>query len=86
MLTDLAQGTTSIPVVLVGNKGDLRPDQREVKLPDPIRVQKSIGCPWIETSARANENVLKAFEMLIGEIEKARNPGKAPAKSNCILM
>ncbi|KAF8470074.1 hypothetical protein BDZ91DRAFT_622969, partial [Kalaharituber pfeilii] len=37
-------------------------------------LQQEWNCAWIETSARHNENVTKAFELMIAEVEKARNP------------
>ncbi|KAM0223666.1 hypothetical protein ACHAQD_003306 [Fusarium lateritium] len=79
-------GTESVPIVIVGNKSDLRPEQRQVTPEDGQKVSEKIQCGWTEASARYNENVGKAFELLIGQIEKAQNPGEAPAKSNCILM
>ena len=74
------------PAVLVGNKSDLRPEQRQVTPEDGQKLSEKIQCGWTEASARYNENVGKAFELLIGQIEKSQNPGEAPAKSNCILM
>jgi Ras family protein len=79
-------GTETIPVVMVGNKSDLRPDQRQVKVVDGHKVQEKLGCAWTEASARYNENVATAFELLIAEIEKAQNPDVPPPKSNCIVM
>jgi len=81
-----SQGTSSVPVVMVGNKTDLRPEQRRVKAEDGQRVQREVNCAWTEASARYNENVELAFELLIGEIEKARSPDAGAAKSSCVLM
>lgn len=79
-------GTDSVPIVIVGNKSDLRPDQRQVTPEDGQRVSEKINCGWTEASARYNENVPKAFELLIAQIEKSQNPGEAPAKGNCLIM
>ncbi|KAF4469899.1 GTP-binding rhb1, partial [Fusarium albosuccineum] len=79
-------GTESVPIVIVGNKSDLRPEQRQVTPEDGQKLAEKIQCGWTEASARYNENVGKAFELLIGQIEKSQNPGEAPAKSNCNLM
>ncbi|KAF5963157.1 GTP-binding protein rhb1 [Fusarium bulbicola] len=79
-------GTESVPICIVGNKSDLRPEQRQVTPEDGQKLSEKIQCGWTEASARYNENVGKAFELLIGQIEKSQNPGEAPAKSNCILM
>ncbi|KAF4983083.1 hypothetical protein FZEAL_1430 [Fusarium zealandicum] len=82
----VTQGTESVPIVIVGNKSDLRPEQRQVTPEDGQKVAEKIQCGWTEASARYNENVSKAFELLIGQIEKSQNPGEAPAKSNCNLI
>lgn len=71
---------------MVGNKSDLRPEQRQVSLEDGKRVSEKLQCGWTEASARYNENVGRAFELLIEQIEKSQNPGEAPQKSNCISM
>jgi Ras homolog enriched in brain len=42
------------------------------------------GCMFTEASARHNENVAKAFEMVIGEIEKQNTP-QTEEKSKCII-
>lgn len=49
-------------------------------------MSEKIQCGWTEASARYNENVSKAFELLIAQIEKSQNPGEAPEKGNCHLM
>lgn len=80
------QGTQTVPVVIVGNKSDLRPEQRQVTEEEGRKVGEKLGCAWIEASARYDQNVAKAFELMIGEIEKSQNPGEPPQKSNCLLM
>ncbi|GKT50251.1 GTP-binding protein rhb1 [Colletotrichum spaethianum] len=82
----VSQGTESVPIVIVGNKSDLRPEQRQVSAEEGKRVAEKIQCGWTEASARYNENVGKAFELLIAEIEKAQNPGEAAEGGKCILM
>lgn len=42
------------------------------------------NCAWTEASARLNENVAKAFELVIGEIEKQFAP-PAEEKGKCII-
>ncbi|CAG9943124.1 hypothetical protein V2G26_008131 [Clonostachys chloroleuca] len=79
-------GTQTVPVVIVGNKSDLRPEQRQVTEEEGRKVGEKLGCAWIEASARYDQNVAKAFELMIGEIEKSQNPGEPPQKSNCLLM
>lgn len=75
-----------MPIVIVGNKSDLRPDQRQVKLEDGEKMAEKLGCAFTEASARYNEHVSEAFELLIGEIEKVENPDEPPPKSNCLVM
>ncbi|OAA77448.1 rheb small monomeric GTPase RhbA [Akanthomyces lecanii RCEF 1005] len=68
------------------NKSDLRPEQRQVSADDGKKLSEKLQCGWTEASARYNENVERAFEILIEQIEKSQNPGEAPAKSNCLIM
>lgn len=86
-LTPIAQqGTESVPIVIVGNKSDLRPEQRQVSPEEGKKLSEKFDCGWTEASARYNQNVGRAFELLIAQIEKSQNPGEPPAKSNCIVM
>lgn len=86
ILTMHVQGTESVPIMIVGNKSDLRPEQRQVSLEDGRKLSERIKCGWTEASAAYDTNVTKAFELMIAQIEKSQNPGEAPEKSNCILM
>lgn len=79
-------GTEWAPVVLVGNKSDLRPDQRQVSVEDGKQLAISFECAHVETSARYNENVTKAFELMIGQIEKGQNQTEIKRTSKCLLM
>ncbi|RKF83072.1 GTP-binding protein rhb1 [Golovinomyces cichoracearum] len=79
-------GTDWAPVILVGNKSDLRPDQRHVSLEDGKKLAETFECSHIETSARYNENVTKAFELMIGQIEKSRNLTESKAASKCVIL
>jgi hypothetical protein len=42
------------------------------------------NCAWTEASARHNENVGRAFELVIGEVEKQNAP-PTEEKSKCII-
>ncbi|EKD13548.1 hypothetical protein LZ554_006547 [Drepanopeziza brunnea f. sp. 'monogermtubi'] len=79
-------GVEWIPCVLVGNKSDLRPDQRQVSVAQGKALAEKFDCAYTETSARYNENVGKAFEMAIGEVEKQNNPNKPPGGNVCMVM
>jgi Ras homolog enriched in brain len=79
-------GMEWVPIVIVGNKSDLRPEQRQVSAEDGRKLAEKFNCGWTEASARYNENVGKAFEILIAEIEKSQNPGQAADGGKCQLM
>jgi Ras homolog enriched in brain len=73
-------------MVICGNKCDLRPEQRQVTSDEGKAKAESFKCAWTESSARYNENVGKAFEMLIAEVEKAANPSQPTGGGKCIVM
>lgn len=75
-----------MPITIIGNKSDLRPEQRQVSQDDGRNLAERFNCAWTEASARYNENVGKAFELLIGEIEKSQNPGEATNNGKCLIM
>ncbi|KAI9891296.1 MAG: GTP-binding protein [Vezdaea aestivalis] len=79
-------GTEWVPMVVVGNKSDLRPEQRQVTAEEGKQLAEQFKCGWTEASARYNENVSKAFELMIGEVEKAQNPSQPPAQGKCLVM
>ncbi|KAK1760733.1 GTP-binding protein rhb1 [Echria macrotheca] len=79
-------GTDSVPICIVGNKSDLRPEQRQVTPEEGKALADKYGCAWTEASARYGENVSKAFELLIGEIEKSQNPNEPAAGGKCLVM
>ena len=86
-LTIYSQGADTVPLTIVGNKSDLRPEQRQVTLADGKKLAEELGCGFTEASARYNENVGKAFEGMIAEIEKGQEAGQ-PKEGNakCAVM
>lgn len=80
-------GLDELPMIIVGNKCDLRPEQRQVT---PSEAKKKAAewknCVSIEASARYDENVAQAFHNLIVQVEKGENPDQPPEKSNCEVM
>jgi len=66
-------GTDWVAIVLVGNKSDLHV-QRQVSAEEGKALAAQWNCAWTEASARHNENVVKAFDYIISEIEKQENP------------
>lgn len=79
-------GVEEVPLVLVGNKSDLPPQQRQVTDADGKKLAEEFNCGWTETSARYNENVQKAFELMIAEVEKGQNPGEPAGGNKCVVM
>ncbi|KAL9102937.1 MAG: hypothetical protein Q9163_001963 [Psora crenata] len=67
-------GTDWVPLVIVGNKCDLKPDQRCVTTAEGQQLAEEYKCSFTEASARLDINVGLAFERMIGEIEKSQNP------------
>jgi GTPase SAR1 family protein len=81
------KGTEWVPIVVVGNKSDLRPEQRQVTAEDGKKLADNFQCAFTEASARYDENVVKAFELMIGQIEKATNPNEPTGDGkSCEIM
>jgi GTPase SAR1 family protein len=81
------KGSDEVPIVIVGNKSDLRPEQRQVSVDQGKKLAADFKCAYTEASARYNENVSKAFELMIGEIEKLQNPNQpAGDGKSCLVM
>ena len=81
------QAVDWVPIVIVGNKSDLRPEQRQVTPEDGKQLAQEFKCGWTEASARYNENVEKAFQLLIEQVETSQNPGEPTGgKSGCQVM
>lgn len=57
------------PKVLIGNKNDFH-NEREVTFNEGKEFANSINCPFLETSAKTNDNIEKAFLTLLIEINK----------------
>lgn len=85
-MTTTSQGVEWVPIVIVGNKSDLRPEQRQVSTDDGKKLSEKYNCAWTEASARYNENVGRGFDLLIAQIEKAQNPNEPPAGGKCLVM
>jgi len=79
-------GAEWVPLVIVGNKSDLRPEQRQVSVENGRQLAEEFKCAWTEASARYNENVTKAFELMIAEVERSQNPSQPTGENKCIVM
>jgi Ras homolog enriched in brain len=75
-----------VPLVIVGNKSDLTADQRQVSLEEGQQLSQQFNCGFTEASARLDYNVAKAFDIMIGEIEKSQNPSQPTGDSKCTVM
>ncbi|KAI4204370.1 MAG: hypothetical protein LQ350_001126 [Teloschistes chrysophthalmus] len=64
------QGAAWVPMMIVGNKSDLKPEQRQVSAEEGQAMADEFKCGFTEASARLNTNVSVAFEHMVAEIEK----------------
>ncbi|KAK0806431.1 GTP-binding protein [Friedmanniomyces endolithicus] len=80
-------GADSVPIMIVANKSDLRPEQRQVSAADGRKLAEELDCGFVEASPRYNENVTKAFEGMIAVIEKGQEAGQPKdGNSKCGIM
>jgi Ras family protein len=79
-------GADYVPLVVVGNKSDLKTEQRQVSLDEGRQLGEEFRCAFTEASARLDYNVAKAFELMIGEIEKSQNPSQPTGGNKCAIM
>ncbi|MCJ1472853.1 GTP-binding protein [Lambiella insularis] len=79
-------GADWVPLVIVGNKSDLKNEQRQVPTEQGAKLAEQFHCGFTEASARLNSNVSEAFELMIAEVEKSQNPSEPPAGGKCCVM
>lgn len=75
-------GSAKVPCVIVGQKIDLRPDDRRITKAEGEALAKKLNAGFIESSAKDNTNVVKAFEVLLAEMQKEYNPAPEKKKSS----
>eukprot|EP01083_Nonionella_stella_P222704 794427_1 len=63
-----------IDLVLVGNKADLPENQHEISYKMGKQLADEWNCPFVETSAKTGVNVNEAFEMIVKEMKKNKDP------------
>lgn len=68
-INQMKRNSGEIPFIIVGNKID-KDEHREVKEDVSKKIKNLYNCHYIETSAKSNLNVDKAFELLIELIIK----------------
>lgn len=67
----------SVPVLVVGNKSDLE-IERQVLYEEGLEFARSLGCPFLETSAKQRINVEEAFYGLVRSINATKAPAPVP--------
>lgn len=72
--------------MIVANKSDLRPEQRQVPPEMGKKLADEFKCSFTEASARYDENVSKAFEQMLAETEKQHNPSEPTGGNKCSVM
>ena len=75
-----------MPIVVVGNKSDLKSEQRQVSADEGRKIAEEFNCGWTEASARLDVNVARAFELMIAEVEKSQNPTQPTGDGKCCMM
>ena len=88
------KGEDEVPLVLVGNKCDLAPGEREVAEEDAQALAKEWGCAFMETSAKEKINNEECFFELVRQIRKADQPDPVAGSSGrkwwqakgCVLL
>lgn len=75
-----------MPLVIVGNKSDLRIENRHITPEEGRKLAESFSCSFTEASARLNQNVGFAFERMVAEMEKSQSPNEPPGGSRCAVM
>ena len=85
----------SVPFILVGNKCDLS-DSREVSQSQAQNLAENWKVSYVETSAKTNENVDKAFFDLLRKVHvrkpnsnitiEENSPPQKPKKKKCIIL
>jgi Ras family protein len=58
-----------VPKILIANKCDLT-NRREISAEEGKALARKIGCPYLESSAKANTNINKVFHSMLVEINK----------------
>jgi GTPase KRas protein len=80
--------TDHVPIVLVGNKCDLK-DERQVEYNEGADLAKKWGCSFFETSAKIKLNNEACFFELVREIRKANKAtgkDKKVTKKICTIL
>ncbi|WRT67264.1 uncharacterized protein IL334_004231 [Kwoniella shivajii] len=74
-------GLEKVPCVIVGQKLDLQ-SERVITTVEGETLAKKLNAGFIESSAKDNKNVGKAFDVLLAEMQKEYNPEPEKKKSS----
>ncbi len=85
-LTPYFQGADEVPIMIVGNKSDIKKELRKVPAQEGEKLAEELKCGWTEASARDNKNVAVSFELMIAQIERSQNPNESTGGNKCIIM
>ena len=77
-------GRQDIPKLLIANKSDLV-NKREISVEVGKFMAKELNCPFLECSARSNDNINRVFHTMLVEIDKFENDFD-PRKISCRKM
>jgi len=84
-----AKDTPTVPLVLVGNKCDLK-DRREVSVQEGAELARTWNVPFFETSAKTKVNIEECFYELVREVRreqrKVSDKKKRRKLGKCIIL
>lgn len=75
-------GKVHVPIVLVGNKVDLRVE-RVVSYEEGRQAAEYMKAAFMEASAKQNQSVFEIFSTMIQQIDRA--DGNVPEKQSCVV-
>lgn len=70
-----------LPFLLVGNKSDLHAS-RQTKQEDAETLATTLGVEYMETSAKNNDNITEAFQLLVGQLIESRQAHDTPLENS----
>ena len=68
---------THFPMILVGNKCDLKSD-RQIPTEEGEEMARELNCPYFETSAKGRINIEESFVQLFREMKKYEEEDSEP--------
>ncbi|KAJ3444967.1 ras-like protein [Anaeramoeba flamelloides] len=81
----MVKDSTKEPIVIAANKIDLE-TSRKVSTDEGKELAESIGCQYVETSAKLDVGVQDAFYDLVRLMRSKRSLRKKKKKKKCVIM